>query len=654
MMCKCKYASTFFSSISSKKIFTLSPPHITTVFYSSSPLLSHNWSTNISLVWSSTGSHHQVSSFKRLPCSSSARLGFLKSIIQTNYSQDTPKISTTDIFSNNTSNRIKSNLVSLHARTLTTAPQFLSANLPTLSPKENRSRILQFSTLSSDEQLKSPLKSIEEIPGPKCVPWIGTSWMYSMIGPYSRHTFHIADEDLYRKYGPIYKERRGGTTLVSLHRPKDIEKVFRNESPRPYRIINEALVWKRRQNPHVYPTVGLAESLDDEWYELRQKVSPALLKPKETQYLMTQVNVVAEQLRDALCRHAGGDIVVIDDLTGWMVRYGAEVIWRTALGTELGALQQHPPADALSLSTLALRQFQLMADIRLGSNFWKLWPKIFPKYRKFAEVDDAVFQLGSKHIGDARTRLKLSASSRPEPASTVLEKFSHIKDLDVRDANTVILDSFSAGVTTTASSLVLLLHRLGQEPLVTQRLQEELDNVFSSPDADVTQEVIDSAPYLRAVVMEGHRITPIIPSVIRILPRDIEISGYNIPAHTPLIAKTRAGCRDERHFDRALDFIPERWLSERVTGETEYAPLARQAKQNHFLVKPFGFGARMCVGKRLAEYEIYAALAKILANFDITSTGDVTLGNFLFLAPLSPVSLTLAPRTTSNKDIKNN
>lgn len=48
--------------------------------------------------------------------------------------------------------------------------------------------------------------------------------------------------------------------MVSIHKAEDIEHVFRNEGPSPYRIINEALVYKRRQRPDLYPTVGLAES----------------------------------------------------------------------------------------------------------------------------------------------------------------------------------------------------------------------------------------------------------------------------------------------------------------------------------------------------------------------------------------------------------
>lgn len=66
------------------------------------------------------------------------------------------------------------------------------------------------------------------------------------------------------------------------------------------------------------------------------------------------------------------------------------VIWKTALGETLGSLRSTASQDASDLAELSLRQFQLLADIRLSARWWKMWPELFPKYRKFAEVDDAV------------------------------------------------------------------------------------------------------------------------------------------------------------------------------------------------------------------------------------------------------------------------
>lgn len=54
-------------------------------------------------------------------------------------------------------------------------------------------------------------------------------------------------------------------------------------------------------------------------------------------------------------------------------------------------------------------------------------------------------------------------------------------------------------------------------------------------------------------------------------------------------------CHMEKYFDRASEFIPERWLGE---GRQSVPP---------FAYIPFGHGARMCIGRRFAEQELMMA-----------------------------------------------
>ena len=59
----------------------------------------------------------------------------------------------------------------------------------------------------------------------------------------------------------------------------------------------------------------------------------------------------------------------------------------------------------------------------------------------------------------------------------------------------------------------------------------------------------------------------------------------------------------ERYFPRSSSFLPERWIG---SGTLE-APAPRHA----FASLPFGYGRRMCLGRRFADLEIQVLLAKV-------------------------------------------
>lgn len=56
----------------------------------------------------------------------------------------------------------------------------------------------------------------------------------------------------------------------------------------------------------------------------------------------------------------------------------------------------------------------------------------------------------------------------------------------------------------------------------------------------------------------------------------------------------------ESNFQKAKEFIPERWLRDRPQGAI-----------HHHASLPFGIGPRMCAGRRIAEQEMYILLARV-------------------------------------------
>lgn len=83
--------------------------------------------------------------------------------------------------------------------------------------------------------------------------------------------------------------------------------------------------------------------------------------------------------------------------------------------------------------------------------------------------------------------------------------------------------------------------------------------------------------------------------------QDSVIGGYHVPKGVQVIFQHYVISNQEQYFKGSTEFLPERWLkSDRSTSE-----------HHPFASLPFGFGKRMCLGKRFAELEIQTLLAKV-------------------------------------------
>lgn len=69
---------------------------------------------------------------------------------------------------------------------------------------------------------------------------------------------------------------------------------------------------------------------------------------------------------------------------------------------------------------------------------------------------------------------------------------------------------------------------------------------------------------------------------------------------------------DEAQFKQNKKFIPERWLKDNNDAQCPHAKDAHP-----FAYIPFGFGSRMCVGRRFAELEIEVVVSRIIREFKL-------------------------------------
>ncbi|CAL5074976.1 unnamed protein product [Urochloa decumbens] len=129
----------------------------------------------------------------------------------------------------------------------------------------------------------------------------------------------------------------------------------------------------------------------------------------------------------------------------------------------------------------------------------------------------------------------------------------------------------------------------------------------------VTEEDLDSMTYLKAVVKETLRLHPPTPLMLpRISMDKCDVDGYTIPAGTRVIVNAWALGRDPKSWDKADEFMPERFIG---CGSTT-SSVDDDFKGRGFRFLPFGAGRRICPGINFAVVTVEIMLANLLYCFD--------------------------------------
>lgn len=74
------------------------------------------------------------------------------------------------------------------------------------------------------------------------------------------------------------------------------------------------------------------------------------------------------------------------------------------------------------------------------------------------------------------------------------------------------------------------LWHLSQNPDKQNRLREEVRKYLPSKSSKFTAESLNTMPYMRAVLKEALRLSPVLAGNARKTGRDIVLNGYRVPA----------------------------------------------------------------------------------------------------------------------------
>ncbi|KAH8417248.1 hypothetical protein KR222_007047 [Zaprionus bogoriensis] len=409
----------------------------------------------------------------------------------------------------------------------------------------------------------------------------------------------------------------GSTPMVSTYNPKDFEVVYRHEGIWPHRPGSDTMRYHREEfrKDFFQGVEGLIPSQGKSWGEFRSIVNPVLMQPKNVRLYykkMSQVNSefvdLIRTIRDSSTLEAPADF--IDHINRWTL----ESVSVVALDKQLGLLKNSEKQDNVLLLFKSLDEFFTYAGIlEVKPSLWRYIQT--PMLKKLMRAYDNIQKVTLEYVNEALDRLDDETKRgvvRPENEQSVLEKLLKI---DKKVATIMAMDMLMAGVDTTSSTFAGAMLAIALNPEKQEILREEVRRVLPEKDSEFTEASMKNVPYLRACIKESQRLFPLVIGHARTTNRDCVLSGYRVPAGTFVSMIPLNSLMSEKFFPRAQEFLPERWI--RNETSTAKCPANPLKATNPFVFLPFGFGPRMCVGKRIVDMELELGIARLIRNFRV-------------------------------------
>ncbi|KAG1701333.1 Cytochrome P450 315a1, mitochondrial [Nymphon striatum] len=488
------------------------------------------------------------------------------------------------------------------------------------SPKISRTDENDFGISANIEEAiavsEPKCKPYEAIPTPRGLPLVGTLFECLLNGGPSM--YHTYCDKRHKELGPIYKEKVGSDEIVFVADKDLIQTVYKNEGKYPVHMVPEPWIMYNEMTGNKR---GLFFMDGELWSQRRQNLNNTFLRLKTICQYAKDFNDIAEDVITCMKYNRDENMVLLD-LEKELYKWSIESLGSMIFGRRMGCYANSSSDDnSFQMRPEEMEKFvhdvqQIFVESAAMSVFPPRLAKKYnlPMWTRFVEAVGSALEVAKGYVNESLKDV-VEKSKRGEPVHGVLSKLL-AKDGEIEESEIVriVIDLFIAAADTTSHTTQWALYLLAKHPEAQERLFKDIRSVVPGNET-VTHEHIENIPYVKAVVKEALRMYPVAPFLTRIMTKDIQLAEYLIPKDTLVLMSIYTTCRNPEYFPEPNSFKPERWLRTENKNEifSTYACL------------PFGLGSRSCIGRRVAEKQMYILLAKTVNHYHLEVANEKEL-----------------------------
>ncbi|XP_036396681.1 cytochrome P450 27C1-like [Megalops cyprinoides] len=474
------------------------------------------------------------------------------------------------------------------------------------------------------------VKTLKEMPGP--------STLSNIIEFFYKDGFsriHEIQLEHSQKYGKIFKSHFGPQLVVSIADRDMVAEVLRAEGVAPQRANMES--WKEYRDMRGRAT-GLISAEGEDWLKMRSILRQLILRPRDVAVFSDDINGVVADLvsRVRVLRSRQQDGVTVLNVNDLFFKYAMEGVAAILYESRLGCLQEEIPQQSQEyIAALHLMFSSFKTSMYAGAIPKWLRPIIPKPWKEFCHSWDGLFKFSQIHVDKKLSEIQDRLASGQEVKGGLLTYLLVSKEMTLEEIYANMTEMLLAGVDTTSFTLSWSIYLLALHPEVQQQVFEEVQHTLGTERVPVSED-IPRMPLIRGLVKETLRLFPVLPGNGRITQSDLVVGGYLIPAGTQLALCHYSTSHDEETFQGATEFRPERWVRKDATDRVD-----------NFGSIPFGYGIRSCIGRRVAELEMYLALTQLIQKFQIEvspQTQQVRAKTHGLLTPGAPINVKFVDR----------